>query len=146
MMKRFSVSMEEDLLDRFDDYLTARSYRNRSEAVRDLIRDAFVRREWDEDGRVIGVISLVYDHSTPQLQSRITGLQHDFHERIISTTHVHVDHDNCLEVIIVSGLATRISELTDRLKAIRGVRNCSLSVTTVEHESGGRHGAHGHHH
>jgi CopG family nickel-responsive transcriptional regulator len=138
-MKRFSVSLEDDLLRRFDEYLRERSFKNRSEAVRDLIRDAFLRREWEEDGNVIGVISLVYDHATPQLQSKITGLQHDFHERIISTTHVHVDHENCLEIIIVSGMASNISSLADRLQAIRGVRNCNLSVTAAGDGSGHSH-------
>lgn len=69
MMERFSISMEQELLSRFDDYLKTHAYGNRSEAVRDLIRDAFVKHEWDEDGQVIGVISLVYDHGMPQLQS-----------------------------------------------------------------------------
>ena len=135
MLKRFSVSIEEGLLSRFDEYITSRSYGNRSEAVRDLIRDSFVRREWDENGEVIGVISLVYNHARPQLQRRITGLQHDFSRRIVSTTHVHVDHDNCLEVIIVSGKPADVSALTDGLAAIRGVRNCSLSVTAVKADS-----------
>ena len=137
MTKRFSISLEEDLLRRFDEYITLRSYSNRSEAVRDLIRDSFVRREWDEDGHVIGVISLVYNHGSPQLQQRITRHQHDSHERIVSTTHVHIDHDNCLEVIIVSGPATGIAALADGLSAIRGVRNCSLSVTALGDDSGG---------
>ena len=130
-MMRFSVSLEKDMLRRFDEHIESRSYSNRSEAVRDLIRDSFVRREWDEGGQVIGVVSLVYNHGKPQLQRRITQLQHDFNERIVSTTHVHVDHENCLEVIIVSGSAAGISALADGLSAIRGVRNCSLSVTAL---------------
>ena len=129
VLKRFSVSLEESLLDRFDEYTAARSYSNRSEAVRDLIRDSFVRQDWEEDGSVIGVITLMYDHSQPQLQTRITQLQHDCHDQIISTTHVHVDHDDCLEVIIVGGNARSISVLADTLSAVRGVRNCSLSTT-----------------
>jgi CopG family transcriptional regulator, nickel-responsive regulator len=129
MVKRFSVSLEVSLLDRFDEYIAGRSYNNRSEAVRDLIRDSFVRRDWEEDGTSIGVISLIYDHSQPQLQARITQLQHDCHDQIISTTHVHVDHNDCLEVIIVSGNARSISALSDTLSALRGVRNCSLSTT-----------------
>ena len=128
MVKRFSVSLDVSLLDRFDEYIMARSYNNRSEAVRDLIRDSFVRRNWEEDGTAIGVISLVYDHSQPQLQARITRLQHDCHDQIISATHVHVDHIDCLEVIIVSGNARSISDLADSLAALRGVRNCSLST------------------
>lgn len=131
MVRRFSVSLEVSLLDRFDEDIAARSYGNRSEAVRDLIRDSFVRREWEQeqDGSVIGVITLVYDHSQPQLQTRITQMQHDCYDQIISTTHVHVDHDNCLEVIIVSGNVRNIKALVDSLSAVRGVRNCSLSTT-----------------
>lgn len=129
MLKRFSISLEETLLNQFDEYIHARSYINRSEAIRDLIRSAFVRRDWEENGNVTGVISLVYDHSRPQLQSKVTQLQHDCHEQIISATHVHVDHENCLEVIIVSGTAGNISALADGLSAVRGVRNCSLSMT-----------------
>ncbi len=129
MLKRFTVSLEDSLLGRFDEYIGARSYSNRSEAVRDMIRDSLIRRNWEEDRNVLGVITLVYDHSQPQLQSRITQLQHDCHDQIISSTHVHVDHDDCLEVIIVSGNARRISALTDSLSAVRGVRNCSLSTT-----------------
>ena len=129
MLKRFSVSLEEALLRRFDEHIATRSYGNRSEAIRDLIRDAFVRRDWEEDGSVIGVISLVYDHSQPQLQTRITGIQHDSHDHIISSTHVHVDQHDCLEVIIVSGSSRSISTLADNLSAVRGVRNCSLSAT-----------------
>jgi CopG family transcriptional regulator, nickel-responsive regulator len=132
MVKRFSVSLEVSLLDRFDEYIAGRSYNNRSEAVRDLIRDSFVRRDWEEDGTAIGVISLIYDHSQPQLQARITQLQHDCHDQIISTTHVHVDHHDCLEVIIVSGNARSISALSDTLSALRGVRNCSLSTTGTD--------------
>lgn len=129
MLKRFSVSLEEALFDRFDEYIASRSYDNRSEAIRDLIRDALVRRDWDENGQVIGVISLVYDHSRPQLQTTITRLQHESHDRIVSATHVHVDRDDCLEVIIVSGNAGSVSALADSLSAVRGVRNCSLSLT-----------------
>lgn len=132
MVKRFTVSLEEPLLDRFDEFIASHSYSNRSEAIRDLIRESLMRRDWEENRDVIGVISLVYDHSQLQLQSRITRLQHECHDQIISTTHVHVDHDNCLEVIIVGGKAGNIRVLVDSLSAIRGVRNCSLSTTGAD--------------
>ena len=129
MLKRFSVSLEESLLDQFDEYISERSYSNRSEAVRDMIRNSFTRRNWEQNQNVLGVITLVYNHSQPQLQSRITSLQHDCHDQIISSTHVHVDYEDCLEVIIVKGNARIISALADSLSAVRGVRNCRLSTT-----------------
>ena len=144
MMQRFSVSLEKDMLRRFDEHITSRAYSNRSEAVRDLIRDSFVRKEWDDDGQLLGVISLVYNHSKSQLQRKITELQHDSRERIVSTTHVHVDHDNCLEVVIVNGSATGISVLTNGLSAIRGVLNCNLSVTALRDDMSSQSHSHNH--
>jgi len=131
MTQRFSVSLDEALLEQFDDYTASHEYNNRSEAIRDLIRNALVQQDWAENRSVIGVISLVYDHSLPQVQQRITRVQHDSHEHIVSTTHIHVDHDNCLEVIIVNGKAQDVARLTNELAALRGVRNCSLSTTGV---------------
>ena len=115
MIKRFSVSLEENLLADFDTFILKRKYGNRSEAVRDLIRKAFVKDEWKADKEVVGVITLVYDHHQNQLQDKITELQHDFHHQITSSTHVHMDHNNCLEVIIVRGKAQKIQDLAKRL-------------------------------
>ena len=134
MVERFSVSLERELLERFDKLIEGQRYDNRSEAIRDLIRDDLNRKEWEEDGHVIGVISLVYDHHQPNLQSRLTTLQHDHHERILSTTHVHVSHDDCLEVVIVSGRAREVRELHQSLAAVKGVRNCYLSTTGTGNE------------
>ena len=96
MLKRFSISLEENLLDSFDTYIKAQSYNNRSEAIRDLIRKALVRQAWLSDSDVMGVITLVYDHHQHQLQEKVTELQHGHHHHIVSTTHVHMDHHNCL--------------------------------------------------
>jgi len=131
MLKRFSISLEEGLLERFDHYIQARQYDNRSEAIRDLIRKALIRREWQDDKPVMGVISLVYDHHQPNLQERITEVQHGHHHQIVSSTHVHMDHDNCLEVIIVRGRAGEIRELADRLIALRGVRDGNLAMSST---------------
>lgn len=103
MLKRFSISLEDNLLADFDRYIDQQQYNNRSEAIRDLIRKVLVRKEWETDKQVMGVISLVYDHHQHQLQKKVTEIQHDSHQHIVSTTHVHMDHDNCLEVIIVRG-------------------------------------------
>lgn len=131
MLKRFSISLEENLLEIFDKHIRARSYTNRSEAIRDLIRKAFVKKEWQADKQVMGVISLVYDHHQHKLQDKVTEVQHDYHHHIVSTTHVHMDHDNCLEVIIVRGKANEIQELSDRLTALRGVRDGHLAMSST---------------
>lgn len=131
MLKRFSISLDDNLLDIFDQHIADKAYNNRSEAIRDLIRNTFVEKEWQEDKDVMGVISLVYDHHHPQLQNRVTELQHDFHHQIVSTTHVHMDHDNCLEVIIVKGKAKNVMDLADRLRALKGVRNSNLAMNST---------------
>lgn len=131
MLKRFTVSMEDSLLTDFDDFIQERHYQNRSEALRDLIRDRIIEKEWQADKNVMGVISLVYDHHQPKLQEKVTELQHDFHHQIVSTTHVHMDHNNCLEVIIVRGKARQVRGLADNLRALRGVRNSNLSMSST---------------
>ncbi len=128
MLKRFTVSMEDNLLDDFDSFIQEHGYQNRSEALRDLIRGRIIEKEWQADKDVMGVISLVYDHHQHKLQEKVTELQHGFHHQIVSTTHVHMDHDNCLEVIIVRGKAGDVRKLADSLKALRGVRNSNLSM------------------
>ncbi|MBM9606355.1 nickel-responsive transcriptional regulator NikR [Desulfopila inferna] len=131
MLKRFSISLEGNLLDSFDSYIKAQSYDNRSEAIRDLIRKALIRQEWLSDSNVMGVITLVYDHHQHQLQEKVTEVQHDRHHLIVSTTHVHMDHHNCLEVIVVRGKAQEVQELSDRLTALRGVRDGNLAMSST---------------
>ncbi|SDP13065.1 nickel-responsive transcriptional regulator NikR [Desulforhopalus singaporensis] len=131
MLKRFSISLEEKLLKIFDEHIKARSYSNRSEAIRDLIRKAFVKEEWMSDKQVMGVISLVYDHHQHKLQEKVTLVQHDYHHQIVCTTHVHMDHDNCLEVIVVRGKAKEVQDLADRLNALKGVRDANLAMSST---------------
>jgi CopG family nickel-responsive transcriptional regulator len=131
MLKRFSISLEEDLLAGFDRYISRHGYSNRSEAVRDLIRKALVTEEWADDCEVVGVVTMVYDHHRSQLQERITELQHDFYELITSTTHIHMDHHNCLEVTIVKGKASQVQDLAGRLIALRGVKDGSLTMSST---------------
>ena len=131
MLKRFSISLEEDLLEGFDSYVNQHGYSNRSEAVRDLIRKALVTDEWASDSEVVGVVTMVYDHHRSQLQERITELQHDFYELITSTTHIHMDHHNCLEVTIVQGIASKVRDLAGRLIALRGVKDGSLTMSST---------------
>ena len=131
MLKRFGVSLEEGLLEDFDRLLEKEGYTNRSEAIRDLIRSSFVEEEWQADKDVVGVISMVYDHHQPNLQEKVTEIQHDYHHQIVSATHIHMDHHNCLEVVIVKGKAGSVNELADRLRSLRGVRNCKMAMSTT---------------
>lgn len=131
MLKRFSVSLEDGLLADFDEFIKRRQYTNRSEAIRDLIRKEFVKEEWGEDKEVIGVISLVYDHHHPHILERINNIQHDHHQMITSTTHVHMDHHNCLEILIARGQASAVRELSDQLIALRGVKDGHLAMSST---------------
>ena len=130
MITRFSTALEPDLLAAFDSFLTRHGYQNRSEAVRDLIRKNLVNEQWrNARGSVVGVISLAYAHQQHKLQDHLTDLQHKDHDLILSTTHVHLDHNNCLEVILVHGPASRVKTLADRLIALRGVKHGNLTIT-----------------
>ncbi|MBT8354034.1 MAG: nickel-responsive transcriptional regulator NikR [Desulfofustis sp.] len=131
MLKRFTISLDEKLLEQFDTAIKQRKYVNRSEAIRDLIRSAFVEEEWQADKDVVGVISMVYDHHQSKLQEKVTEIQHEYHNQIVSATHIHMDHHNCLEVVIVKGKAGSINELADRLRSLRGVRNCKMAMSTT---------------
>ena len=131
MIKRFSISLDENLLAEFDDFILRRQYSNRSEAIRDLIRKSFIQDEWEAGKEVVGVISLVYDHHQYQLQERITELQHGFYHQIVSTTHIHMDHNNCLEVVIVRGKAREVRDLAEKLTAIRGVKDGNLAMSST---------------
>jgi len=131
MLKRFSISLDEQLLEQFDGYIRPRGYSNRSEAVRDLIRKVLVNEEWEQDSEVVGVVSIVYNHHQPQLQEKITELQHTYHNLITSTTHVHMEHHNCLEVTIVKGRVTLVRELAENLMALRGVKDGNLAMSST---------------
>lgn len=131
MLKRFSISLEEELLARFDTYIEERGYSNRSEAIRDLIRKTQVSEEWKKDSEVVGVVTLVFNHHKSQLQEKITELQHDYYNLITSTTHVHMDHHNCLEVTIVKGKASTVKELAARLMALKGVKDGNLTMSST---------------
>lgn len=128
---RFTTSLDADLMSRFEEVTAHRGYSNRSEAMRDLIRDALVREEWEADAEIVGTVTLVYDHHTRELADRLTRTQHDHHDVILSTMHVHLDHDNCLEVIAVKGRASIVQAVADNLVGTRGVKHGKLSATTT---------------
>lgn len=128
---RFGVSMEEELLEKFDRGIVQKGYANRSEALRDLVRDALVQQEWQKDEQVVGVVTLLYDHHARNLESELTKIQHEHHEQILSTMHVHLDHDNCLEVVAVRGRGRQIEELATKLIGLKGVRHGKLTATST---------------
>ena len=131
---RFGVSLDKELLEKFDRLVEQRDYSNRSEALRDLIREELVKKEWQEGKEVAGAITLIYDHHKRKLLNVLTGIQHDFQRTIISTQHIHLDHDNCLEIIAVRGGTDEIQNLSNRLRSIKGVKYGTLSMTTVGKE------------
>lgn len=128
---RFGVSLEKTLLDRFDKLIRRKKYTNRSEALRDLIRKELVRTEWGDDHEVAGAITYIYDHHKKDVLTTIIDIQHDFQKLIISTQHIHLDHDHCLEVVVVRGKARGIEALADMLTAVKGVRHGTLSMSST---------------
>ena len=132
-IERFGVSMSRDLLREFDRAIEDAGYANRSEAVRDITRDYLVRRRWDlPEGEVVGTITLVYDHHVAGVEQRLTEIQHDADATVVCNTHVHLDHHNCVEVIVVRGAGERIRRLADAMTSMRGVKHGELSCTAAQ--------------
>lgn len=128
---RFGISLEKTLIDAFDKHIERQSYSNRSEAIRDLIREELVRKKWVEGGIVAGVIVMTYNHHKREVVGRILDIQHDFQKLVISTQHIHISHQNCLEIIATRGKACKIEELASRLKALMGVKHVSVSISSA---------------
>lgn len=128
---RFGVSLEKELLKKFDAHIRRKKYTNRSEAIRDLIRGDLVIKEWQEGKEITGSITLVYDHHKRELVGILIDIQHDYHDVILSTQHIHLDHDNCLEIIIIKGKPQRIQELYGKLKSAKGVKYGGISMATT---------------
>jgi CopG family transcriptional regulator, nickel-responsive regulator len=129
---RFGISIEDPLLKRFDDLIAKKGYANRSEAIRDLIRDSLVTEEWQSStADTVGTITIVYSHETRELTDTLTDLQHHYHGSIVSAMHVHLDEHNCLEVIVVRGKAKDIKVIADRLIGTKGVKHGKLTATTT---------------
>ena len=132
---RFGVSLDDRLLRRFDSAIDRKGYATRSEAIRDLIRDALVGEEWADDAReTVGTLTLVYDHGTHELTERLTDLQHSFHKQVISALHVHLDAHNCLEVLVLRGKAGEIRRRADLLVSVKGVKHGKLTMTSTGRE------------
>lgn len=133
-MERFTISLDNQLSKQFDDLMRIRGYTNRSEAIRDLIREKLEteRLKEENDGYCIATLSYIYDHHASDLASRITAAQHDHHDLTLSSMHVHMDHDNCLEVVILRGTTQRVKSFADFVMATRGIRHGKLHMVPVE--------------
>ena len=128
-VRRFGVSLEEDLLGKLDRLVDKHAFPNRSQAIRYLIRDALVEDSWQGDSDVAGVIVVIYDHHKRNVVNNLLNIQHDYTSLILSSQHAHLDHDNCLETIVLKGRASLIQELSDRLIAIKGIKHGKLVIS-----------------
>lgn len=127
-VSRFSVSVDPELLDEFDNVIGNYGY-NRSTAVQVAMRDFLSEHKWkDEEGLIVGAVTMIYDHHSTGLTDELNRIQHDFFDVISSTTHVHMDHDNCLEILAVKGDASQIKDLSNSLSLIRGIKQIKLSL------------------
>jgi len=142
-VSRIGVSLESDLLDRFDTFITEKGYENRSEAFRDLIRDRLVGTAVvDSKAPVVGTVTLIYNHHTRLLPEKLADLQHEHHEVVISTLHAHLDHDTCLEVVLLRGRSRGVQQLADKLISTKGVRHGRLVMSSPDTVSPRRHSRH----
>jgi CopG family transcriptional regulator, nickel-responsive regulator len=128
---RLSFSMDTSLLERWEKMLRESGYVNRSEFIRDMIRDRLVEAEWERDDEAVGTLTLIYNHHSRGLTEKLTHLQHDHHNVILATTHVHLDAHICVEVILVKGKASQIREMINLLRQQKGVLHGSLAITST---------------
>ncbi len=127
---RFGVSIEPDLLQKFDKTIKKEGYTNRSEAIRDVIRKNIINQDTtDPDSEAIGTLTMIFDHHTGNLTNKLLDLQHDHHNEILTTTHVHIDHHNCLEVLVLKGKTGRIQKLAENIIALKGIKHGELVIT-----------------
>ena len=128
---RFGVSLDHHLLDDFDAFIRSRNYTNRSEALRDLIRDNLVGQQWEDNKDTVGTVTFVYDHHVRDLTRKLTDIQHRYQQLIVSGMHVHLDHNHCLEVLVVKGKGSDIKKVSDALVSTKGVKHGKLTMTTT---------------
>lgn len=128
---RFGVSLEGGLLRKYDAYIGAGGYSNRSKALADLIRKEFIAESFALGGAVAGAVTMVYHHRRREVVNKLLDIQHDHGAIIISSQHVHLDHDNCMEILAVKGPGAKVKALADSLKAVKGVKHATFSVTTA---------------
>ena len=128
---RTGLSLERELLERFDAAINRKGYQNRSEAIRDLIREHLVEEAADENKVIVGTLTMVYDHHQPNLSAKLIEAQHKAASKVLAATHVHLDHHHCLEVVILRGRSGEVKSLADRILSLRGVKHGQLTVTTT---------------
>ena len=128
---RFGVSIDQDLLENYDHLIARRGYATRSEALRDLIREALIQQkiELQSETDALGSLTLVYDHHASNLLEEMADIQHDFHKLILSVMHLHVSHNDCLELLALRGVVAEIVELANRLLSLKGIKNGKLFLT-----------------
>jgi len=148
ILNRIGVAIDSELLERFDRSIQQSGYTNRSEAFRDLIRDRLVSKQTAApNATVVGTVTLIYDHHAHGVGEKLTELQHQHHELVVSTSHAHLDHDSCLEVLIVHGRSAEVEKFADRLIGLKGVQHGRLVKTVPEHAlETGKKSAHKHSH
>ncbi len=147
-MERITISVDEDLASAFDALIAARGYRNRSEAMRDLLRRELesARQRSEADGQCVATLSYLYNHHERDLAERLTGLQHDHHDLTVSTLHAHLDHDHCIECAILRGPTAGVRRFAESIMAESGVRHGSLNLISVDVSTGTQAHGHGHAH
>jgi CopG family nickel-responsive transcriptional regulator len=127
---RFGVSIEPDLLKKFDKVIRKKGYTNRSEAIRDIIRkNLIIEKNKDPNLESIGTLTMIYDHHAGNLTNRLLDMQHDHTNEILTTTHIHIDHHNCLEVLVLKGKTSNIQKLADNIKSLKGIKHGELVIT-----------------
>lgn len=131
-LARIGVAIDSSLLEKFDEHIAKRGYTNRSEAFRDLIREQLIEQDWERpEANVVGTVTLVYDHHVRQLSEKLTEIQHESYHHVLSTLHVHLDHDHCLEVLVIKGKSSHVKKIADALISTRGVKHGRLTITTT---------------
>jgi len=134
VLSRIGIALDSDLLKRFDRSIGRRGYTNRSEAFRDLIRDRLVTEQTAAPAAtVVGTVTLIYDHHSSGITEKLTEVQHANHELVVSTSHAHLDHESCLEVLIVHGRSAQVALFADRLIGLKGVQHGRLVMTVPAH-------------
>ena len=128
---RTGLSLERELLEKFDTAINRRGYQNRSEAIRDLIREHLVEEAVEKNKVIVGTLTMVYDHHQPNLAAKLIEAQHEAASKVLAATHVHLDHHHCLEVVILKGRSGEVKSLADRILSLRGVKHGHLTVTTT---------------
>jgi CopG family nickel-responsive transcriptional regulator len=128
---RTGLSLERGLLEKFDDIIARRGYQNRSKAIRDLIREHLVYEEGDQNKVIAGTLTIVYDHHRRNLTERLVEIQHQAHTQVLAATHVHLDHHNCLEVVIMKGRSAELTKIADQILSLRGVKHGKFVITSA---------------